>query len=109
MLKHEFGIMETSPLSGQRYDKYEPKKYDCISVSDRYILPLSEKLSGISFFRHTVDVEGKGLAYWGITLISPDAAGKMLPLTESIHALEPLAKLLRRAIDENKYVIHFGI
>ena len=109
MLKHEFGIMETTPVSGQRYDKYEPEKYNCISVSDKYILPLLGKLSGISFFWHTVDVEGKGLAYWGITLISPDAAGKMLTVTESINALAPLAKLLRKAIDENKYVIHFGI
>ena len=37
MSKHEFGIMESAPISGQRYDKYEPKKYNCISIDDYYI------------------------------------------------------------------------
>ena len=37
MAKHEFGIMESAPVSGKRYDEYEPKKYNCISVDDDYI------------------------------------------------------------------------
>ncbi len=32
MAKHEFGIMQTSPKAGRRYDNYEPQKYNCISV-----------------------------------------------------------------------------
>jgi len=37
MAKHEFGVMESAPVSGKRYDDYEPQKYNCISVDDVYI------------------------------------------------------------------------
>ena len=37
MAKHEFGIMESAPVNGKRYDEYEPKKYNCISVDDDHI------------------------------------------------------------------------
>ncbi len=31
MAKHEFGIFETEPEPGKRYDEYSPEKYDCIA------------------------------------------------------------------------------
>lgn len=109
MIKHEFGIMQTSPISGQRYDEYEPEKYNCISIPDDEIALLQESLSNIAFFWHTVDIQGHGLAYYGITLISPSSIEKMLPIIERIPAVAPLTALLKQAMSENKYVIHFGI
>ena len=29
MPKHEFGIMQTEPERGKRYDAYEPDRYNC--------------------------------------------------------------------------------
>ena len=37
MAKHEFGIMQTAPQKGKRYDEYAPRKYNCITVDDDYL------------------------------------------------------------------------
>lgn len=71
MAKHEFGIMQTAPEQGRRYDDYEPQKYDCISVDDDYVEAVDANLNHVNFYWHTLDVPAKGLAYTGITLIPP--------------------------------------
>ena len=35
MANHEFGIMQNQPMNKERFDEYEPNKYDCI-VRGRY-------------------------------------------------------------------------
>ena len=35
MAKHEFGFMMYTPRQSERYDEYEPWKYECISVDDK--------------------------------------------------------------------------
>lgn len=109
MAIHEFGIMEHEPLIGERFDDYEPQKYNCISVDDEYIFALSERLSQIQFYWHSVDITGNGLAYSGTTLISPEKANEMLNITKDIPELSELTVLLNKAYRESKYVIHFGI
>ena len=109
MPKHEFGIMEYAPVRGKRFDKYQPEKFNCISVDDAYILPLSERLSEEQFYWHTLDVVGSGLAYCGITLISPTGAQAMLNLTADMNELIELNTLLKEAIERNCFMIHFGI
>ena len=73
MAKHEFGIMPVAPQPGERYDQYGPWKYGCISVDDDYLEGIIEKLTSIDFYWHALSVEGKGLAYCGITLIPPSS------------------------------------
>lgn len=34
MANHEFGIMQNQPMNKERFDEYEPNKYDCIVVDD---------------------------------------------------------------------------
>lgn len=34
MAKHEFGIMKTEPGIKERFDTYEPQKYNCIAIHD---------------------------------------------------------------------------
>ena len=109
MPKHEFGIMDAAPVKGQRFDKYQPEKYNCISVDDAYIFPLSERLSEIPFYWHTLDVTGRGFAYRGITLIAPQSAEAMTPFTENAEKLKGLNALLKKAVAQNCFVIHFGI
>ena len=109
MPRHECGIMKNTPVTGRRFDKYEPHKYNCISVDDAYILPLLERLSSERFYWHTIDVVGSGLAYYGITLISPESSRRMLVIIADKKELVPLSTLLRKAIEKNCFVIHFGI
>lgn len=109
MPSHEFGIMQSEPVKGIRFDVYEPEKYNCISINDDFIEPLLSELSEVDVYWHTIDVHGKGLAYWGITLIPPEALDSMIDIIIIITELTSLRQLLVKAKVDNKYVIHFGI
>ena len=109
MAKHEFGIMNVSPKPNERYDSYEPEKYNCISVHDDCIEPLLDKLEQIECYWHTLERPGKGLAYYGITLIPPSSMESIIELLEGDPGTDGLRNLLLKAKEEGKYVIHFGI
>lgn len=109
MAFHRFGIMPINPKPGERYDMYEPEKYNCIPVSDDLIEPLLEKMQAMDCFFHTLGTPAKGLAYCGITLIPPASLPGFVKLFEGQPALAPLTRLMRRALGQNCFVIHFGI
>ena len=109
MLAHDFGIMQTAPQKGKQYNDYKPEKYNCISVHDDYILPLSKKLSVVKCFWHTLDRPELGLAYYGITLIPPESLGSIIEIIWDNPNLSDLMDLLVEAKSTEKYVIHFGI
>ena len=109
MVKHEFGIMQIPPEHGKRYDEYETEKYNCISVNDDYIESVVNDLNNIDFYWHTFDVSRKGLAYCGVTLIPPSSMQKFISVIENNSKLNELKELLSKALNENKWVIHFGI
>lgn len=109
MANHEFGIMQTAPEKGKRYDDYEPQKYNCISVNDDCLEDIVTGLSDIDFYWHTLDISGKGIAYCGITLIPPTSIQEIISVIDSIFELIELKKLLNKAYIEDKWVIHFGI
>lgn len=111
MAKHEFGIMQCKPKSEERFDEYEPEKYDCIVVDDDFIEPILMELESIEFYWHSLDIKGKGLAYCGITLIPPESIASMIKILLMQDRLEynELISLLNKAEQEGKYVIHFGI
>ncbi|MHB8130085.1 MAG: hypothetical protein ACYDEX_13915 [Mobilitalea sp.] len=109
MPRHEFGIMQSEPIKGIRFDKYEPEKYNCISIDDDCLGPLLTELSNFNFYWHTIDIQGKGLAYWGITLIPPKSLDPIIDKFINITELSLLRELLLKAKVDNKYVIHFGI
>jgi len=109
MAKHEFGIMQNTPSKGQRYDRYEPEKFNCISVNDDYILSLLDDLKQLRCYWHTLDRPEMGLAYCGITIIPPDSLGRMMEIIKRERRLSRLYDLLAKAQREGKYIIHFGI
>jgi len=109
MARHEFGIMESAPISGKRYDEYEPKKYNCISVDDDYIEGIQEQLLLFDSFCHTVDIPMKGLNYIGITLIPPTSMDAFLTVIGDGSEYAELRNLLIDAKIRNKYVIHYGL
>lgn len=109
MAKHEFGILPQAPLPGERFDRYEPQRYSCIAVEDNDLLPLLDRLAAIRFYWHSTSVQGDGLAYCGITLLSPAMSEAMLPIVSDNPRLAPLRLLLESAARDRNYVIHFGI
>ena len=58
---------------------------------------------------HTLDRLGKGLAYYGITLIPLSAFSELLSVVEDIPDLRELSELLKQAKRQNAFVIHFGV
>ena len=109
LAKHEFGIMQIAPEKGKRYDEYEPQKYDCISVNDDYLEDIVADFNHIDFYWHSLDIKGKGIAYCGVTLIPPDSINAFAEVIEDIYGLSELRKLSKKAIAENKWMIHFGL
>lgn len=111
MARHEFGMLESPPEPAHLYEIYEPERYRCLSVEDRYIESLLPKLAEISTFFHGLSRPGHGLAYTGITLIPPSS----LPALERVLAAEQdgvyceLLELIRSAKTQGRYIIHFGI
>lgn len=109
MATHAFGMMSDAPLLGERYDEHEPQKYACIFVDDDYIENIAAKLSLFDFYWHTLSAKGKGLAYYGITLIPPSLHNTFIKVIEREVDLSELKKLFEKAREEKKWVIHYGI
>lgn len=109
MTKHEFGIMSSAPQKGKRYEEYEPEKYSCISVDDDYIGDIVAKLNDIDFYWHILDVKGKGIAYYGVTLIPPDSIKSFINVIENNTGLSELIELAEKASSDSKWMIHFGL
>lgn len=109
MLKHEFGLMMIDPESGQRFEEYEPEKYDCIAVDDECVQAVAERVKSIKCYWHGLDRPEVGLAYYGITLISPESVGEMIEAVKDVSGMERLTEMMVVAKRERKFVIHFGV
>ena len=102
-------MMPSAPEKGIRYDKYEPYKYNCISVDDDYLENLVSDFDHIDCYWHTIDVPGKGLAYCGVTLIPPTSMLDFIKIIENIRELSELKNLMQKAYHERKWIIHYGL
>ena len=110
MPKHEFGLMDNPPFESERFDEYIPEKYaNLISVEDSVIVQISGELNEVQMYWHTLENPQNGLAYNGITLISPESASKIQSITGRYPKLGRLTRLMEKAMTERKYIIHFGI
>lgn len=109
MATHRFGIMPGPPETGRRYEQYEPQKYGVIAVDDDDLMAAAERIETIVVCWHSPDVKGKGLAWFGITLIQPESIGAFIDAIENLPDLAELKALLQRALDENRWVIHYGL
>ena len=101
--------MQNAPRKGVRYDEYEPWEYNCISVDDEWLEDIVANFCHIDFYWHTLDVKGKGLAYCGITLIPPSSIGEFIEVIKGIFELSELKDLAKKALRENKWIIHYGL
>lgn len=111
---HEFGIVDDFNIL-KEYNKYTPQKYNCISVDDELINSLSEQLSIMKTYYHLFDRPEYGLAYWGITIIPPESlllfydVVSTSPYFKQSVELNQLAAKIIQAIEDKKYMIHYGV
>ena len=103
-MKHNFGVIEKFE-EDKWYSDYEPKKYNCISVSDDLIEGIVkehlEELGKLKTYFQMKKHPGLGLDYCGITIIPP----RSFKSSE----LENLINKINIAIRDNKHLIHYGI
>jgi len=111
MAKHEFGIMQNNPTGEERFDSYEPQKYNCISVDDDFIESIITEFQSIDCYWHTLQRSEKGLAYCGITLIPPESMELLISILvfQNKEEYSQLIYLVNQARENKKYLIHFGI
>lgn len=109
--KHEFGIMLKEPAAIERFDTYEPQKYNCLTIDDDFIEPILVDLQDLDCYGHTLQIPRKGLAYCGVTLIPPRPMDEFMRILASWKKTEyiPLLALLNEAKGNSRYIIHFGI
>ncbi|MFC0216689.1 short-chain dehydrogenase [Paenibacillus chartarius] len=111
---HEFGIMDDFDTE-KEYNKYEPQKYNCISVDDDIINCLVVDLMGMKSYFHSFHRPEYGLALWGITIIPPESLSLFYDVVissndyQSSVELSYLASKILLAIEDQKYMIHFGV
>ncbi|OLS03283.1 hypothetical protein [Tissierella creatinophila] len=103
--------MQKNPKSEERFDSYEPQKYDCIQIDDDLIELIMMELQSVDCYWHTLQRMEKGLAYCGITLIPPKSMNAFIKVLSShnSNAYIPLISLANQAEENGKYIIHYGI
>ena len=114
MAKHEFGILQDFDKD-KIYEKYEPEKYNCVSVSDELIAAVVPYLKNMKTYHHSFNNKSLGLAYTGITIIPTSSITFFYDLVNTLnklrqsHELAVLLVVLMDAKINNKNIIHFGI
>jgi hypothetical protein len=112
---HDFGIIDNIESVKRRKIGYEPQKYNCISIDDEIIHNLTNHLSIMRTYFHSLEHIEFGLAYAGITIIPPESLLFFYEVitSSSIYGksseLNELAAKIVMARRENKHMIHFGV
>lgn len=111
MAKHEFGFMQTHPMNDEKFNTYEPEKYNCIAIHDDFIEPILTDLLSVDCYWHSLQTAEKGLAYCGITLIPPESLEVFIKILsfQNKDEYHTLLSLSKRAQANHQYIIHFGI
>lgn len=112
MIKAEFGIVEDIESFKEIY---EPEKYNCIPINDFYINDWWRELESIETYFHSINRPSYALARYGITLIPPKSLGKFQEIIlkdkriNTDDNLVELAILIGKAIEKNKFLVHYGV
>ncbi len=115
MIKTEFGIIDNFDVT-KNYSSYEPEKYHCVYIDDdQYIDDWWERLALMKTYFHCFSRPEFGLARWGVTLIPPESLPAFQDIVVSDARINKdkqlvlLAQMIQKAIEEKKYMIHFGV
>ncbi|SKC73428.1 hypothetical protein [Maledivibacter halophilus] len=111
----EFGIIDNFDKNKDYSSEYEPQKYNCIAIDDDIIDGWWNELVLIKTYFHNYNRPEYALARWGVTLIPPESLDAFYNIitndnrSRDSKELANLMALIRKAIRENKYVIHYGV
>lgn len=115
MIKTEFGIIDNF-APDKKYNEYEPEKYHCVAIDDdKYINDWWDSLLMIQTYNMSLEQPQWALSRCGITLIPPESLPALLSIISQdkrIYEDENLVRLaekIQTAIDEHKYMIHYGV
>ena len=113
MTKTEFGIIDELDMN-KDYSDYEPQKYNCVAIDDdAYINDWWPQLCEMKTFFHSMYRPETALARWGVTIIPPESLSVFLSIVSgdsriaSDKHLSKLAKVIQKAIDSGKHMIHY--
>ena len=97
------------------YDENKKNKY-IIYIDDEIVLNNPLFLKGFKSFKCYFKNLSEGLDYYGITILPTESLEKFIKNIEQVKCkpkykeqLKELIELCRKAIEEDKYVVHFGI
>ena len=115
MIKTEFGIIDDFDPN-KEYLEYEPQRYNCVAIDDdEYINEWWPYLLKIPTYNMSIMRPQKALSRWGITLIPPESLPDLLTIVINDVRIksDPNPVLLKneicKSIEEEKYMIHYGI
>lgn len=110
----EFGIIDEFEKD-KDYSNYEPEKYHCVAIEDDILDDWWNQLVLIKTYFHCYNRQEFALARWGVTLIPPESLEPFYGIvasdnrSKSSKELIDLMNLIKKAIFDDKYVIHYGI
>ena len=110
----QFGIISEFEKD-KDYSDYKPKKYNCVAINDDILDDWWNELTLIKTYFHCYSRPNFALARWELRLFPPESLDEFYNIvskhTKSKSSIEliDLMILLRKAISENKYVIHYGV
>lgn len=111
----EFGIIDEFEKDKDYSVEYEPQKYNCIAIDDNILNDWWTELILIKTYFNSYSRPNFALARWGVTLIPPESLEDFYNIvskdkcSKSSKELIDLMILLRKAISENKFIIHYGV
>lgn len=118
MIPIEFGIIDEIDKN-KRYITYEPEKYNCITIDDDIYSDdwweLTQKYKMRTYIGGDFNKPYFALDRHGVTIIPPESLSIFEeivsndPRIEQDNNLMELLKLIRKAKQENKYMIHYGV
>lgn len=134
-LNNQLGVIHRNGAPGYLTHKFIlcdklPQKLDirlyqdsCIKIQDQFICENYDVFKNVTFYWNDLHQTGSGFNYYGITIITPPMA--QLLLETMAHFLDNnlsemaeyfvgeeydmLCTLLKKAIEQNKFLVHFGI
>lgn len=110
---HEFEIYKKKPNYFTNFSKIYLKQKDMVKVSDEFIDEISFYKVETYFHYYRKKYKKNGLALSGITIIPPESLENFLKIIKSHNKNnkvmnEPI-KLTEEAIENNWYIIHYGV
>lgn len=116
MPKHDFILYKKKPNYFTNFisnEYFNERKYYRVKIDDDIIEGISFINVETYFNYYRKKYKRNDLNFWGITIIPPESLEQFLKIIKSHNknneAMNELIKLTEEAIDNNYYIIHYGI